>query len=598
MSACLERLRPRVALRVAGVVLTSAMTISTASATADPVVEMPIRVIAVPGWSIADAHLSLVDSSVQLSADPVALAGESLYRIRSCITARTANDHPRTECAERTEDTRGRATSQLANVPMLSINLRDLFQSGSRGHIAGLVSIDALRADGVWSNVASSWPVGGLPDATIAVESGAESAQEPPVSQGLSLPGYPDGGIDSGTRDSMCHGTLVAGSSSAPELSSDVLGELPFNYEVGEPTGTHSGSTPKGIMVLLHGGGWFMTGPGGIETLRESAGKWRDRGWRTVNATYRPCSTSIDDVLRLHDQVVKHYGNTLPLCVLGQSAGGHLALMVAARRPDVDCVIAQGAISDGAALAAQDAPGADGTQTLGPRVLLNWMTAAFGQGALDRLSPTKLAIEARVLYGIAGRDWIVPWEQATEFAREQRERDPQAYVETVRLEGGTIPWVHAPVSDDALRAWEVRELELVAPLVQREEDEPSAEPERPEPVASTPPDNPATDPTAVAADAPSPTNVLSGMPVPDALNHESSADLPTPAATPQTVLEPIIRVRVVPRKMARRSNAVRKCGSTVRVDNAKSRSLRKKSRSCRRKPARKLRSSPRMRRSS
>ena len=43
-------------------------------------------------------------------------------------------------------------------------------------------------------------------------------------------------------------------------------------------------------MLVLHGGGWSSVGEAKLRVTRADAERWRARGWRTVNASYRPCA--------------------------------------------------------------------------------------------------------------------------------------------------------------------------------------------------------------------------------------------------------------------------------------------------------------------
>ena len=72
----------------------------------------------------------------------------------------------------------------------------------------------------------------------------------------------------------------------------------------------------------------------------------------------------------------------LPICAFGRSAGGHLALLLAARRPACGCVVAEAGIADLAALADQ----AMRPARPDPRPVVNWATAAFGADRLADVS--------------------------------------------------------------------------------------------------------------------------------------------------------------------------------------------------------------------
>jgi acetyl esterase/lipase len=106
-------------------------------------------------------------------------------------------------------------------------------------------------------------------------------------------------------------------------------------YEVGLPTGDHAGRAARGVMLVIHGGSWAAHGAIWVQAKRADADRWRARGWQTVNLTYRPCGQSVADVLWFYDHARTWFGAGATICALGTSAGGHLALLVGANRPDL-----------------------------------------------------------------------------------------------------------------------------------------------------------------------------------------------------------------------------------------------------------------------
>jgi dipeptidyl aminopeptidase/acylaminoacyl peptidase len=54
----------------------------------------------------------------------------------------------------------------------------------------------------------------------------------------------------------------------------------------------------------------------------------------------------VADVVKLYDDVRAMYGPTKKICTTGESAGAHLALMVAVQRPTVSCVVAHAGPTD------------------------------------------------------------------------------------------------------------------------------------------------------------------------------------------------------------------------------------------------------------
>ncbi len=398
------------------------------------------------------------------SGGTVALAGGARYRVRTCVWAKAAGAPPASACEQRTVD--GRAWKRIASVPVPTATLR--VQRPPVGlpptTMAGLTVVETHSA-GKWLPNASSWPSGGLPAAGVAVPAVDQVSGPVLGPQGFTLPGVRPGGINTGAQDSICRPEEVP-ARSAPEGSAGALGDLPFPYEVGAPSGRFAGRPARGVMLVVHPGGWFGVGRGALELMRGEADRWRARGWRTVNASYRGCDAALGDVTALYDRAQRKLGGGRPICALGHSSGGHLALLLATRRPQLDCVVAAGAIADLPALPGQSAARQPGAKRgAGPGATANWAVAAFGADGLAAASPARLRVRARVLYGIAATDDLVPWAQATEFARAQRARNPRAYVDTERLRGGREPFVHGTVSGAALQRFHDRERALVAPLV-------------------------------------------------------------------------------------------------------------------------------------
>jgi acetyl esterase/lipase len=248
-----------------------------------------------------------------------------------------------------------------------------------------------------------------------------------------------------------------------PGVSTSTLGRAPAAYEVGRPAGRFRGRPPRGVMLLIHGGGWYIVGPGPLSTERPEADRWRQRGWLTVNLDYPPCGASLRGVLWFHDRVRARYGRRLALCAGGASAGGHLALMLAIRRPSVRCVIARGAPTDLRTIARHAS--ASGSRE-GSKAVARMGASAFGRGNLRSVSPAAHAhaLRARLLLATARRDDVIPLSQARDLRRAVLRRRPHAHVETLVLAPGRIAWIHGPVSRTALARFHAAERRLVAPF--------------------------------------------------------------------------------------------------------------------------------------
>jgi len=156
----------------------------------------------------------------------------------------------------------------------------------------------------------------------------------------------------------------------------------PAYYEVGLPTGTYAGQAPRGVMLVIHGGGWTASSIGGVQAMRADAERWRSRGWETVNVSYRPCGQSASDALWFYDKARARFGAGAKICTLGTSAGGHLALNVGAYSPDVYCAVSQAGPTDLRTIrneAAYDAASGAHTQTVGGRWISKLVSAIVSE---------------------------------------------------------------------------------------------------------------------------------------------------------------------------------------------------------------------------
>jgi dipeptidyl aminopeptidase/acylaminoacyl peptidase len=154
-----------------------------------------------------------------------------------------------------------------------------------------------------------------------------------------------------------------------------------------------------GTVVLVHGGAWAVTGRKWVAELRPTAARFRRAGIRTVNADYRTGTDGLADLERVVDRERRRG----PVCVYGESAGGHWALMLAAERPWIRCVLAYAAPTDFAALGDSGGPG-----------LVAYTARALFGAAVDTLTPVLRAgdIHARVFLAAGQDDPQVPPTQA------------------------------------------------------------------------------------------------------------------------------------------------------------------------------------------
>jgi dipeptidyl aminopeptidase/acylaminoacyl peptidase len=104
------------------------------------------------------------------------------------------------------------------------------------------------------------------------------------------------------------------------------------------------------VVLYVHGGGWFFTGASWVR--HPSVARWARARVAVWSTDYRPRARSLADVERAYRAVRRRVGPKRRVCIHGESSGAQLALMVAARHPSVDCVIAGSGVVDLAAVPA------------------------------------------------------------------------------------------------------------------------------------------------------------------------------------------------------------------------------------------------------
>lgn len=197
-------------------------------------------------------------------------------------------------------------------------------------------------------------------------------------------------------------------------------------------------------VVVLHGGAWKETGPLATAALQPVAHRFARLGVRVANVDYRPGAASLIDarraLRRLHRRRV---------CVYGESAGGQLALLLAARHRSVRCVITVGAVAD--------LPGLRRDHAIEPLIQLARRAWAHEPGGLRAHSPLTYAHRLRMPVLVAGlrHDPIVPVAQQRRLA---------AHLPRARLlfqRPGERDFVHGKASPASLRRLYREEARLV-----------------------------------------------------------------------------------------------------------------------------------------
>jgi acetyl esterase/lipase len=224
-------------------------------------------------------------------------------------------------------------------------------------------------------------------------------------------------------------------------LATPAAGEAPP-----APIRSPAAGAARGTVLLVHGGGWVAHGPQFARRAhRRHAARLNALGFDTVAITYRPGADALGDVIAAYDALRRRAGAGPTVCALGDSAGGHLALMLAVRRPSLDCAISRGAPTD--------LRHAHGTwRDTVTHVLARW-------APLARISPANHAeaLAGRVLASHARHDPVVAHDQLVRLRRAGHGR-----IATMTLPSGAAPYVHAPVDPAALGRLEAAEARLLA----------------------------------------------------------------------------------------------------------------------------------------
>ncbi|WP_026911214.1 alpha/beta hydrolase family protein [Patulibacter minatonensis] len=208
------------------------------------------------------------------------------------------------------------------------------------------------------------------------------------------------------------------------------------------PDGAYAGKPPKGLVMFVHGGAWKGRNPTEVAAFQKVAAPlWRGQGYAVLIPEYRAGARGVDDVVAAYDAAQRELGTPTPTCGVGQSAGGHLLLELAIRRPKLRCVVSLAGPTDLTVL--------DDSRAL--RTLKRFAVDAFGSDDLKRLSPALQAdrIKAKVFQVVAATDPIVPPSQAELLEK------ALPGTRTVVLPGGPTagqPFIHSTVDPAALQA--------------------------------------------------------------------------------------------------------------------------------------------------
>jgi acetyl esterase/lipase len=189
--------------------------------------------------------------------------------------------------------------------------------------------------------------------------------------------------------------------------------------------GTMRPGPPLGVLLFIHGGGWKGPDTAALQQDVTLSVGYRRLGFDTLSVDYRSGARGLDDVDAFYRDARGRVGHHVPVCAIGSSAGGNLALLLAQDEPSLTCLI--------------DIAGPTDLPALKP-LAASYQIAltAFGLGRLRDFSPALRAdpLSARALLVYAQDDPIVPVSQGREMAR----ADPSARL--IVLPPGNAPFVH------------------------------------------------------------------------------------------------------------------------------------------------------------
>lgn len=210
----------------------------------------------------------------------------------------------------------------------------------------------------------------------------------------------------------------------------------------------------NGVVISLHGGGWM-----GDRDLADIRQKMRPfvkpalkLGWSVVHLSYSTgAAQALVDIHQTYLRVKQRFGRSVPVCLLGNSAGGHLALTyagISAKRSDVrapDCVVASSPPTDILAFRRQAAAK--------PRIrrenLYRFLEIGFRDSwQMHNLSPVRYVprFKSKTLLFTVQGDPVVSPAQVVSFGAKLKRKKPKLHSRTVILNGGFLPFVHHRIS--------------------------------------------------------------------------------------------------------------------------------------------------------
>lgn len=172
----------------------------------------------------------------------------------------------------------------------------------------------------------------------------------------------------------------------------------------------------RGTMILVHAGGWAGHDAHAQKLLMERPGRLLlARGWRVVSLDYEEGTAGLQDVLDAAGAELTRKSTDGPLCIYGESAGAHLALVAAKRLRAIDCVISVGAPTDFSLYQAEAAASHDGRLKLVASQITRFFGTSPAQFAPWNLVSLAPSIHADVLLMREADDDVVSAQHDARF---------------------------------------------------------------------------------------------------------------------------------------------------------------------------------------